>query len=144
MGRRMGSSHVRCPSSTRARYRPTGRVTSSRTIEKEMNCNQPLTDMSKLLRVKQGDGEIDEQQDGAKKRECGDKVHGLPQLLTGPDVEKGHGEEDDGVEQHCDVLHDANLHSERWSCSTRTFRMIPTPILSARAFGRGKGSVREA
>ena len=70
-----------------------------------MNCNQPFADISELLRVKQGDGEVDKQQDGAQQGERGYKVHRLPQLLTGLDVEKGHDEENDGVEKHREILH---------------------------------------
>ncbi len=33
------------------------------------NCNQPLADMSEFLRVEQGDGEINQQQDRKSERD---------------------------------------------------------------------------
>jgi hypothetical protein len=63
--------------------------------------------MSKFLREKQGEGEIPEQKDGKNEGNTGYEVdlHGLPQLLTGHDVEKRHGEENNSEQQHDDILH---------------------------------------
>ena len=78
-----------------------------------MNCNQPFADMSELLRVEQGGAEIDKQQDRKQKGDYCDEVHGLPQLLTGLDVEKGHGKENCGKEEHDEILHATILDSEQ-------------------------------
>src|ERR1700691_4851643 len=88
---------------------PTGRTVSSRTIENIANCNQPLADMSELLRVKEGRAEVDEQQERKQEGDYGDEVHGLPQLLTGLDVKKGHGKENGGEEEHGQILHETVL-----------------------------------
>jgi hypothetical protein len=63
--------------------------------------------MSEFLRKEQRDGEINHQEnrEDESSRRNPIHVHGLPQLLAGLDVEKRHGEENDGVEQHQCVLH---------------------------------------
>jgi hypothetical protein len=55
--------------------------------------------MSELLREEQRGGKVDQQQNRKHKSHCGDEIHGLPQLLTGLYVQKGHAEENDGVEK---------------------------------------------
>ena len=66
------------------------------------NCSQPLNDISEFLREKQRDGEIAEQENRNNERSCRNPIamHGLPQFLARLDVEKRHGEENNGVEQH--------------------------------------------
>jgi hypothetical protein len=67
------------------------------------NCNQPLTDISELLREKQCEGQVTQQQDGQNQRNDSDNVNmhrGLPQLLAGLDVEERQGKEDYGEQQH--------------------------------------------
>jgi len=51
--------------------------------------------MSELLREKQGDNQVTEQEDGQNERNDGNDVglHGLPQLLACLDVKKRQGEE---------------------------------------------------
>jgi hypothetical protein len=63
--------------------------------------------MLKLLREQQGEGEITEQQNGKENGDHGQqwKMHGLPQLLAGFDVEEGHDEECGGEREHDGVLH---------------------------------------
>src|SRR5215469_5352523 len=104
-GRSTGSSHVRCPSSTRRRYSPTGRATASRMMLNTANCNQPLADMSEFLRIKQRNRQVSEQKNGKDQCDRGDQVHGLPQFLAGLHVEEGDGEKQRGEEQHGGVLH---------------------------------------
>jgi hypothetical protein len=79
MGLSNGSSQVRSPSKTRARYVPTGAVTASRTKEKMANFNQPLADISKILREQQGKSQVTQQQDGNYQSGGGHKVkvHGV-------------------------------------------------------------------
>jgi hypothetical protein len=97
--------------------------------------------MSESLRVKQGGSEIDEHQD--RKQECddGDNVHGLPQLLTGLDVQKGHGKENDGVEKHREILHWTTLDSDRRRAKWAAVN--PKSILRGEAFGWRKGNLKE-
>jgi hypothetical protein len=66
------------------------------------NFNQPLADISEFLREQQGKSQVTQQQDGNHQSESGHKVnvHGLPQLLAGLDVEKGHAEENGCEKQH--------------------------------------------
>jgi hypothetical protein len=68
--------------------------------------------MSEFLRVKQSGCEVNEHQYRKQERDDGDEIHGLPQLLTGLDVQKGHGKENDGVEKHGEILHWKTLDSE--------------------------------
>src|SRR6516164_11850879 len=75
MGRRTGSSHVRPPSSTRARYKPTGRTVRSRTTEKMRNCIQPFAVMSELLREEQREDQVRQQDDGEDKGDGSEQVH---------------------------------------------------------------------
>jgi hypothetical protein len=49
--------------------------------------------MSELLREKQGEGKVTQQQDGQNQSNDGDDIHALPQLLASLDVEKRQGEE---------------------------------------------------
>jgi hypothetical protein len=59
--------------------------------------------MLKLLREEQGERQVAQQKDGQDQRDDGDdvNVHGrLPQLLAGLDVQKGHGKENYGEQQH--------------------------------------------
>jgi len=59
-------------------------------------------------------------------------VHGLPQLLACLDVEKRHGEEGHGEQEHYDIL-----HSESPKCSQTSVRpdFVKEPILNlAEAF----------
>src|ERR1017187_3760002 len=92
---------------------PTGRTLASRISEKTANCNQPLTDISELLREEQGNGQVSEQQDGQNQRNHGDDVdlHGLPQLLACLDVEKRQAEENYREQQHRPILHFVSLDS---------------------------------
>src|ERR1039458_8370681 len=71
------------------------------------NCSQPFTDISEFLREKQRDGEIHHEKNRENQSDCRDPihVHGLPQLFACLDVEKRHGEENGGEEQHDCVLH---------------------------------------
>jgi hypothetical protein len=52
--------------------------------------------MSELLRIEQRGGEVNEQQDRKQESDYSHEIHGLPQLLTGLHIEKGHGEENGG------------------------------------------------
>jgi hypothetical protein len=63
--------------------------------------------MSEFLREKHCDGEIDQQEDRENQSDCRNpiRVHGLPQPLASLDVEKRHGEENCGEQQHECVLH---------------------------------------
>jgi hypothetical protein len=63
--------------------------------------------MLELLREKQGESKVAEQQDGQDQRNHGDDVnmHGLPQLLAGLDVEERQGEENGREQQHRYILH---------------------------------------
>jgi hypothetical protein len=61
--------------------------------------------MSELLREEQGGSEVNEQQDREQESHYGDEVHGLPQLLAGLDVKKGHSKENSGEEEHREILH---------------------------------------
>jgi hypothetical protein len=79
--------------------------------------------MSEFLRVQQRGGEVNEHQDREHQRDDSDKVHGLPQLLTGLDVQKGHGKKDDGVEEHGEILHATSLDSERHSAIQATSKI---------------------
>jgi len=65
--------------------------------------------MSEFLRIEQCCAEVNQQQDRKQKSHYGDEVHELPQLLTGLDVKKGHGEENGGEEEHGEILHARNL-----------------------------------
>ena len=85
----------------------------SNTTENRANCNHPLADMSEFLREQQRGAEVDEQQDREQQSDDCNEVHGLPQLLTGLDVKKGHGEENGCEEEHGQILHIAILDSER-------------------------------
>jgi hypothetical protein len=54
----------------------------------------------------------------------------LPQLLAGLDVEKRHGEEDDGEQQHVDILHgQLSGFSSGTGCS-RTYASASNMILA--------------
>jgi hypothetical protein len=66
-----------------------------------------LAVISEFLRKKQRDDEIDQQQNGTCERNRRDwmEVHGLPQFMTGFDVEKRQPEEDRGEQQHECILH---------------------------------------
>jgi hypothetical protein len=75
--------------------------------------------MSEFLRVQQRGGKVSEHQERQHQRDDSDKVHGLPQLLTGLDVQKGHGKKNDGVEQHGEILHATSLDSKR-HCAVQT------------------------
>jgi hypothetical protein len=88
--------------------------------------------MSELLRIKQRGGEVNEHQDRKQESHYGDEVHGLPQLLTGLDVKKGHGEKNGGEEKHREILHARTLISKRHG--TDQARVIPKSILLVRAF----------
>src|SRR5271157_1078847 len=79
------------------------------------NCNQPLADMSELLREKQGDNQVTEQEDGQNERNDGNDVglHGLPQLLACLDVQKRQGEENCREQQHHSILHGGSLTFRR-------------------------------
>jgi hypothetical protein len=96
--------------------------------------------MSELLRIEQRGGEVDEQQDRKQESDYSHEVHGLPQLLTGLDVEKGHGEENDGEEEHCEILHARTLNSERHDIDQA--RVIPKSILRVGAFSWRKGILK--
>jgi hypothetical protein len=76
-------------------------------MQKTANCNQPLADMSELLRIQQGDDQVTKQQDGQDERNNGNQVgvHGLPQLLACLDVEKRQDKEDCCEQQHPNILH---------------------------------------
>jgi hypothetical protein len=65
--------------------------------------------MSEFLREKQRGGEINQQQDRKQESHYSDEVHGLPQLLTGLDIEKGHSKENGGEEKHRKILHAQTL-----------------------------------
>jgi hypothetical protein len=73
--------------------------------------------MSELLRVQQGGAKVDEHQNGEQKGDYSHEVHGLPQLLTGLHVKKGHGKENSGEEEHSEILHATILDSE-WHAVT--------------------------
>jgi hypothetical protein len=97
--------------------------------------------MSEFLRVKQSGCEVNEHQDRKQERDDGDEIHGLPQLLTGLDVQKGHGKENDGVEKHGDILHWKTLDSERHGALQA--RVIPKSILRGGALCWWKGNLKE-
>src|SRR5580704_10894005 len=61
--------------------------------------------MSEFLREKQRGCEVNKQQDRKQESHYSDEVHDLPQLLTGLDVEKGHGKKDYGEKEHYAILH---------------------------------------
>jgi hypothetical protein len=63
--------------------------------------------MSEFLRKKKRGNDIAEQQNRDEHCDSGDKVklHELPQLLAGPDVEKRHGKESRREYQHEEILH---------------------------------------
>jgi hypothetical protein len=65
--------------------------------------------MSEFLRVQQRGSKINKQQDREQESYYRDEVHGLPQLLTGLDVEKGDGKENGGEEKHDEILHARTL-----------------------------------
>jgi hypothetical protein len=88
--------------------------------------------MSELLRIEQGGSEVNEQQDRKQKSDYRHEVHGLPQLLTGLDVEKGHGEESGGEEEHGEILHAKTLNSETHRAARA--HAIPKSILRVGAF----------
>src|SRR5271157_5708194 len=85
---------------------PTGRTLASKISEKTANCNQPLADISELLREEQGDGQVSKQQDGQNQGNDGDDVglHGLPQLLASLRSEKRQGEKNCREQQHHCIL----------------------------------------
>jgi hypothetical protein len=64
-----------------------------------------LADISKFLRVEQGNRQISEQKDRKQKGQCSDQVHGLPQFLTCHSIEEGDGEKQRSEEQHGQILH---------------------------------------
>src|SRR5579863_1963778 len=120
---------------------PTGRTVSNRTREYARNCNHPLADISEFLRIKQGGGEINEHKDRKQERDDSDEIHGLPQLLTGLDVEKGHGKENDGVEKHGEILHGKILDSDRHRAVQAA--VTPKSILRGGALCWRKGKLKE-
>ena len=73
--------------------------------------------MSEFLRVEQRENQVAQQQDGKYQRGGGDEVnmHGLPQLLTRLDVKERQAEENNGEEQHRDILHCRSRSSIRQS-----------------------------
>jgi hypothetical protein len=48
---------------------------------------------------------MNQQHEGEKQRDSRNPIHGLPQLVACLDVEKRHGEEDGGVDEHQQILH---------------------------------------
>jgi hypothetical protein len=71
---------------------------------------------------------------------------GLPQLLTGLDVEKRQYEEDRREKQHCQILHRKNLCSEAELQTTHLRHRIvvaPKEIFDVAAFWVWKGVIRE-
>jgi len=64
-----------------------------------------LADISEPLREKHGDDQVNQQENGESERDCGNEVHGLPQLLAGLDVEKPQAEQNGGEKQHRQILH---------------------------------------
>jgi hypothetical protein len=96
--------------------------------------------MSELLRIEQSGGEVNEQQDRKQQSDDCDEIHGLPQLLTGLDVKKGHGEENGGEEEHGEILHARTLISEPHS---RPARAIPKSILHADVLCSWKGNLKK-
>src|SRR5579863_7779187 len=97
--------------------------------------------MSEFLRVKQRGCEVNEHQDRKQERDDGDEIHGLPQLLTGLDVQKGRGKENSGVEKHGEILHAKSLDSERHSA--RRAAEISKSILRGGALCWRKGNLKE-
>jgi hypothetical protein len=61
--------------------------------------------MSEFLRIKQGNGQIAEQQNRKDECNCRNQIHGLPQLLACLHVEKGNAKENHREEEHRYILH---------------------------------------
>ncbi|WP_348261517.1 hypothetical protein P8935_17150 [Telmatobacter sp. DSM 110680] len=83
--------------------------------------------MSEFLRVKQGGAEVDEQQDREQQSDNSDEIHGLPQLLTGLHIKKGHGKENGCKEEHGQILHATILDSKHHT--PVQIRVTPKSIL---------------
>jgi hypothetical protein len=67
--------------------------------------------MLELLRKKQGESQVTQQQNGQNQRNYGDHInlHGrLPQLLASLDVEKRQDKEDYREQQHHHILHNVS------------------------------------
>ena len=99
-----------------------------------------MADISKLLRIEQGDSQVGQQKDREDQRDYGHNVNvhgGLPQLLAGLDVEKRQDEEDNGERKHDYILHIGSRSSRAvrpgstfWSRLTRT--ILPQAIFKYR------------
>jgi hypothetical protein len=80
--------------------------------------------MSEFLREQKGGGQVSEQEHGQDEGDDGVDGHGLPQLLAGLDVRKGHGEEDSGEGEHDEVLHGIS-DKRRVAARDERSRMVP-------------------
>jgi hypothetical protein len=97
--------------------------------------------MSELLRIEQRGCEVNQQQDRKQESYYSDEVHGLPQLLTGLDVEKGRDKENGSEKEHGQILHAMTLISERHAATRK--RAIPKSILWLCALCSRKGNLKE-
>jgi hypothetical protein len=97
--------------------------------------------MSEFLRKKQGCSEVNKQQDREQESHYSYQVHGLPQLLAGLHIQKGHGKEKRGEEKHDNVLHAGLLDSE--PRRRRKARTIPKSIFHGCAFSWSKGNLKK-
>jgi hypothetical protein len=93
------------------------------------NCNQPLADISELLREKQGEGKVAKQEDRHNERNDSDEINlhwRLPQLLTGLDVEKRQAKEN-----HCEKQHRSILQQSLHYGSLSSFRSKVAGLVQA-------------
>jgi hypothetical protein len=100
--------------------------------------------MSEFLREKQRGCEVNKQQDRKQESHYSDEVHDLPQLLTGLDVEKGHGKKDCGEKEHYEILHCEvpqfrTAHS-RAGCGNSKIDFARRSVVFAE--GKSKGSIK--
>ena len=95
--------------------------------------------MSELLRIEQRGSEVNKQQDRKQQSHYRDEVHGLPQLLTGLDIQKGHGKENCSKEKHDEILHARILDSKRHRVAQAA--VIPKSILRVGALRSRKGNL---
>jgi hypothetical protein len=68
---------------------------------------------------------------------------GLPQLLARLDVEKRHGEEDDGEDQHQKILHFRSRNSRRLEASKRSPLRRTKTMIGSLGFWSRKDFIRK-
>jgi hypothetical protein len=66
--------------------------------------------MSEFLRIKEGNSQVSQQQNGKNESNRSNQIHGLPQLLACLHIQEGNGEEHRSEEQHRQILH-RNAHN---------------------------------